>query len=124
MVQTDSETVRAPAPVVVLRLPDGTEVTVDRALVLGRRPAAPEQQADAVPVAVDDPDKTVSKTHALLRPLAGSGGAGAAVELTDLHSTNGTGYGRDEAIMLEAGGSATVMPPASIWLGTCRLELA
>ncbi len=63
---------------------DGRRMTVEGAVALGRRPAAPPSHATAAPVAVDDPKKSVSKTHAVLTAEAG------ALFVTDLHSTNGT----------------------------------
>jgi len=67
-----------------VRLPDGTTYGLGSAgLVLGRNPAAPAAHPDAVPVRIDDPGKSVSKTHALLVP------EGERIRVLDLRSTNG-----------------------------------
>jgi hypothetical protein len=67
-----------------LRLADGAEHEVAVAgVVLGRNPVAPTAHPDAVAVRVDDPGKSVSKTHALLVP------EGERLRVLDLRSTNG-----------------------------------
>ena len=65
-------------------LPGGAEVPLDTAVLLGRDPVAPEGVRGARPIAVRDPQKTVSKTHVLLTPDPGG------VRVRDLNSTNGT----------------------------------
>lgn len=66
-------------------LDDGREVGIrGNGVVLGRRPSVPESHPRAAPLAVDDPFKSVSKTHAV---VAVDGGM---LWVTDLHSTNGT----------------------------------
>lgn len=68
-----------------LVLPDGTELRLDGDTVLGRDPAVSSVTGapDAAAVRVDDPAKTVSKTHARLEPH------GDEVLVHDLGSTNG-----------------------------------
>jgi hypothetical protein len=74
---------REPGPWFV-RLADGVEHELGPAgLVLGRNPVAPAAAAGAAPVRIDDPAKSVSKTHALLVP------EGSALRVLDLRSTNG-----------------------------------
>lgn len=83
-----------------LVLPDGTRVAVDGPLLLGRDPSSSATAADGRPVALVDPGKTVSKTHAVLRPQVPSEGG---IRVTDLHSTNGTA--------ITFGGVRTVLAP-------------
>ncbi|MCM3696114.1 FHA domain-containing protein [Microbacterium oleivorans] len=71
-------------PAASLRLPNGQTVALAGDLVvLGRNPSPPAEAPGAHAVAVDDPTKTISKTHALLRRDAGGW------SITDLSSTNG-----------------------------------
>ncbi len=125
----------APAPVTVLGtplpptgasvatgwrlvLPGGAEVLLDRPVLLGRDPVAPEGVRGAHPIAVRDPEKTVSKTHALLTPEPGG------VRVRDLHSTNGT------TLVLQAGrapvpadGDVLVARPADLLLGRFAVRI-
>jgi len=74
---------REPGPWFV-RLADGVEHELGSGgLVLGRNPVAPPAHASATPVRIDDPGKSVSKTHALLVP------EGTGIRVHDLRSTNG-----------------------------------
>jgi hypothetical protein len=78
-----------PAPVapagLALRLPDGTEIPLDRTLVLGRNPAGRADAHGGVPVAIPDPGRSVSRVHLIIAP-AEPGRAHA----TDAGSGNGT----------------------------------
>ncbi|WP_353987297.1 DUF5684 domain-containing protein [Ruicaihuangia caeni] len=66
-----------------LETADGTRVDLEKPVVLlGRNPTAGES-SDAQTIALDDHDKTVSKTHARLELRAGRW------YVVDLHSTNG-----------------------------------
>ena len=58
-------------------------VSISGALFVGRNPAATPQLAGAGMLAISDPEKTLSKTHALLEV------EGDTLFVTDLHSTNG-----------------------------------
>ncbi|MFF2390508.1 FHA domain-containing protein [Agromyces sp. NPDC058104] len=71
------------APVWRLVGASGLEIVLDGVLVLGRDPVA-AAASDARAVAIDDPTRTVSKTHAVMEPTAGG------VRVTDLRSTNGS----------------------------------
>ncbi len=99
-------------------LPDGSRCPVGSALVLGRDPVAPPSHPGARPVAVLDPAKSVSKTHALLVATA------EGVEVRDLHSTNGVsvtrGGVRDE---LAPGAGASVTAGDRVGLGLLELEV-
>ncbi|WP_157432107.1 FHA domain-containing protein [Agromyces italicus] len=61
----------------------GAEIVIDGVLVLGRDPLA-TAGSKARAVAIDDPTRTVSKTHAVIEP------AEEGVRVTDLRSTNGS----------------------------------
>jgi predicted component of type VI protein secretion system len=68
-------------------------IEVTGRVLLGRDPA--DAKGDAVLVAVDDPERSLSKTHASLRR------AGDALVIEDLDSTNGvsvTRAGREVAV--------------------------
>lgn len=67
-----------------LSLPDATTVPLSGTCVVGRRPVPPPESPDAEPIALADPLKTLSKTHALIE-VANDG-----LWITDLGSTNGT----------------------------------
>lgn len=67
-----------------LRGDGGLEVLVLRPLVLGRDPATGSAGGDAAPIALSDPARSVSKTHALVEVVDD------VLTATDLHSTNGT----------------------------------
>ena len=67
-------------------------------IVLGRNPVAPASHPTASPIPVDDPDRTVSKTHVVLTATR----EGVLVE--DLHSTGGT-------VVVRADGEETPVLP-------------
>ena len=69
-------------------------------IVLGRNPVAPASRPTASLVPVDDPDRTVSKTHVVLTATR----EGVLVE--DLHSTGGT-------VVVRADGQETPVVPGS-----------
>lgn len=73
----------APDVAVVLELESGERRVVDRPTLLGRNPQAPDDGPWNL-VAVDDPTRSVSKTHAELRADP------SGLWLTDRGSTNGT----------------------------------
>jgi hypothetical protein len=90
------------------RLHDGRLLPLATATVLGRNPVAPTgSHANAIPV--DDPNRSVSKTHALLELRDG------LPWVTDLHSTNGTTLTNEvgEAVLCEPG---TPVPVGDGWL--------
>ena len=70
-----------------LVLADGRRLAVASALRIGRDPIADPALPGTVLVSIDDPAKSLSKTHAQLE--AGPG----VIVVTDLHSTNGTRVG-------------------------------
>lgn len=82
----------------LVRFPDGTELPLEGVTVLGRNPVPPDGTATS-PVPVEDPSRSVSKTHALIEVVQG------LPWITDLHSTNGTTLTNEvgEAVACEAG---------------------
>jgi pSer/pThr/pTyr-binding forkhead associated (FHA) protein len=72
----------------------GDRHDIRSATVIGRSPVAPLHVPRAVPLALDDPTKSLSKSHAVLEPL------GDELVVEDLGSTNGT-------IIVEGGGVET-----------------
>ena len=71
-----------------LRFDTGEGVAITAAVLLGRGPDA-AGHPDAVPIALADDTRSLSKTHLLARPVDDG------IELTDCHSTNGSGLIRD-----------------------------
>ncbi len=69
---------------VSIRLDDGRVIALTDSLVIGRDPEGPDA------VAVDDPGRSVSKTH------VGLSLRGGRVGVTDLHSTNGVRVDRGD----------------------------
>ena len=86
------------AATLTLETEDGTRHVITSLAVVGRNPAATGQWAGAVAITIDDPAKSVSKTHAALR------GSAAGSTLVDLDSTNGTG------VIRATGAEETVTP--------------
>jgi len=86
--------------------------------VLGRDPQ-PAATPGARPVAVDDPARTVSKTHAYAEPIA------EGLRVTDLRSTNGVRVeGPDGAVRELAQGEPTLVAVGSaLYLGEFGLRV-
>jgi hypothetical protein len=66
-----------------LSFADGQQLTLSGVLLVGRNPATHESWLDAQTVAVVDPQKTVSKTHAAFESTT------EGIRVYDLDSTNG-----------------------------------
>ncbi|MGV8907370.1 MAG: FHA domain-containing protein [Propionicimonas sp.] len=100
------------------RLHDGQLLPLATATVLGRNPAAPSG-SDAKPIPVDDPNRSVSKTHALLELRQG------LPWVTDLHSTNGTTLTNEvgEAVVCEPGTPVPVGDGWQVGLGEYSLAI-
>ena len=94
-----------------LRLDTGETIPVTAPILFGRDPdAAAHPGARAVPLT--DTTRTLSKTHALVQPVAGG------LEIIDRRSTNGCGVIRGGIeTELASGGSATVAEGDAIRLG-------
>ena len=83
----------------ILRSPDGTNVAIDRPILVGRAPVLRDDLAEPPALMrVPSPGQDISRTHLLVSPDDWE------IRLTDLHSTNGT----------------TIVRPGS---GTDRLKL-
>ncbi|MFF2369634.1 FHA domain-containing protein [Agromyces sp. NPDC058110] len=116
-----------PAPVeaqlagVVFELVSAAGETVELAgrVIVGRNPVADVARPDARPIALVDPTRTVSKTHALVEVREGR------VVITDLHSTNGVAVqaGGGELTVLDPGAPADVEPGSTLRLGDLALTL-
>jgi hypothetical protein len=103
----------------VIELPDGTRRALSGPLLLGRNPAGIPDRPEAGLLAVVDPIKTVSKTHALLEPSADG------VRVRDLHSTNGVAIDTaGERRLLTAGGEAIAPQGSTILLGSFPIGVA
>ncbi|MGC5616485.1 hypothetical protein [Georgenia sp. Z1491] len=100
----------------ILVLPDGTSVLVDRPVLLGRAPDAARFSGDDAPriVQVRSPERDVSATHVEVRP------AGDTVVVTDMDSTNGTVIVLPDqpAFRLHPRTGVPVPPGAYVELGT------
>lgn len=100
-----------------LRADDGTTYLLSRKTVIGRRPSAPLLAPTAIPVQIADPDKTLSKTHALLELGHDS------VWVTDLGSTNGSEIAANPPIELEPSLRTEVAAGSRLRFGDVTLEL-
>ena len=91
-----------------LRFADGAQRRLSETIVLGRNPVPPPG-VTATPVSLNDPHRSVSKTHALLELRDGM------PWLTDLHSSNGTTVTNEvgEAIVCEPG---VALPLGDGWI--------
>lgn len=103
----------------VADLADGQRIVIGGAVVFGRAPSASRAHPDAVLVAVNDPARSVSKTHAMIE-LTPDG-----LALTDLHSTNGVRVRtRERSFEATAGRAVTVGEGDSISLGDFAVTIA
>lgn len=106
-------------PVWLLSLPTGARVPIDGALLVGRNPVRFDRWSDAELLAVADPARSVSKTHAVFEAQ------GDVVRVTDLHSTNGVtlldASGAESA--LPAGAAITLGAGSVVKLGEFRLQI-
>jgi pSer/pThr/pTyr-binding forkhead associated (FHA) protein len=106
-------------PVARLQISNGDEVSVDRAVVIGRAPEARRFNDTEQPllVTVPSPHLEISSTHIEVRP--GTGADHGTAVVTDLGSTNGTvlvqpGLGPED---LAPGVAVQLIPGAIIDLG-------
>ena len=78
--------VEPPPVMAVLRPITGAPVSVDRPVLIGRAPNSAKAGADITPklMTVPSPSHDISRTHVKVEPV------GRTVQVTDLHSTNGT----------------------------------
>ena len=103
-----------------LTLASGGEVEFASRAVAGRAPRAPAGWEGAVLVSIDDPDRTVSKTH------AGFAVDGDAVFVTDLDSTNGVAIVRPDGTesIVEPGRAVAIPEGADVELGSFAVRIA
>jgi hypothetical protein len=105
---------RPPAPGQV-RLSTGQVVTLDRTVVIGRRPRSTRVSGTDLPhlVAVDSPQQDISRSHVELRV------EGESIVATDLRTTNGTTLLRagSEPMRLHPGEGSVVVPGDVLDLG-------
>ncbi|MBK8460844.1 MAG: FHA domain-containing protein [Micropruina sp.] len=106
------------APGWMVRFPDGAQQPLAPVTVWGRNPTAPPA-TNAVPVAVEDPYRSMSKTHALLELRDG------VPQVTDLHSTNGTTVTDDRGALrgCEPGSPVSLGDGWVVGLGSYRITV-
>lgn len=113
---------RRPGPRTAWRLqPDsGDGIVVSGRVVVGRDPRAVDVTAGARPIAIDDPARSLSKTHALLEVVDDR------LLVTDLGSTNGVRIWPEggDAIELESGRPTSVPENAVLLLGDVAFLVA
>lgn len=104
-----------PAPVAVLRirLDDGRDFQLDRSVLVGRNPVGQAGEQHAQLLAVDDPGRSISKTHLHLLT------DGAGIWVTDRHSTNGSAVTTPDGLRttLVPGVPTFVTPGSSVHFG-------
>ncbi len=112
---------REPAPVAVLRirLDDGRDFQLDRNVLVGRNPVGQAGEQQAQLLAVDDPGRSISKTH--LHVLTD----GAGVWVTDRNSTNGSAVTTPDGLRtpLQPGVPAFVSPGSTVHFGDRSFHL-
>ncbi|WP_169583055.1 MULTISPECIES: FHA domain-containing protein [Microbacterium] len=105
---------RPPAPGRI-RVSTGQVLTLDRTVVIGRRPRSTRVSGTDLPhlVAVDSPQQDISRSHVELRV------EGDSIVATDLHTTNGTTLLRTgvDPMRLHPGEGTVVVPGDVIDLG-------
>lgn len=102
-----------------LRLPDGTTRTLPVLAVVGRRPVAPASHPGAQPLVLPDPERMLSKSHALLESDT------EGIWVTDLGSTNGTTHLPASGPEREcgAGERVRVAPGDALLIAEVRVEI-
>lgn len=104
-----------PAPVAVLRirLDDGRDFQLDRSVLVGRNPVGQAGEQHAQLLAVDDPGRSISKTHLHLLT------DGAGIWVTDRQSTNGSAVTTADGLRtpLVPGVPTFVTPGSSVHFG-------
>ncbi len=118
----DLDSTRMAGPIVdagwIASLPDGRMVPLTSGAYFGRSPSGDNGDPTAVLVPIDDPGKSMSKTHARIDTR------GASVLVTDLHSTNGTKVTVDGVTTSLAPGVAWPLASgAVVLLGSYPIEL-
>jgi len=106
-------------PVFTLASAAGETIELTGRVIVGRNPTIDAAHVGATPIALADPTRTVSKTHALIDVREGR------VVITDLHSTNGVAVqaGGGELTVLDPGAPAELEVGATLRLGDLALTL-
>ena len=91
-----------------LMLADGRRVSVKEPIVVGRKPDAVDGYPGAKLVSVEDPGKTVSKSHAVVVPY------GEGLYVIDLGSTNGVAVVADGGRRAVSTTEFTAAPDGSV----------
>ena len=109
----------APAAVLRIRLDDGRDFQLDRNVLVGRNPVGQAGEQQAQLLAVDDPGRSISKTH--LHVLTD----GAGVWVTDRNSTNGSAVTTPDGLRtpLQPGVPAFVSPGSTVHFGDRSFHL-
>lgn len=99
--------------------PGQLEVLLLRPVVLGRDPGPDAARPGAAPIPLQDPARSVSKTHALVEVVDDR------VMITDLHSTNGTRVLTAEGLVheLEPGMATRAESGTTVLLGEFAVRL-
>ena len=115
--------VDAPASHGTVALSTGQRLTLDRTVIIGRRPRATRASGETMPhlVAVESPQQDISRSHLEIRPEVDS------VVVIDLHTTNGSTLLRPGAdpVRLHPGEHTLVLDGDTVDLGdgvTARFE--
>lgn len=107
--------ISGPGPVAVLRirLDDGRDFQLDRSVLVGRNPVGQAGEQHAQLLAVDDPGRSISKTHLHLLT------DGAGIWVTDRQSTNGSAVTTPDGLRtpLVPGVPTFVTPGSSVHFG-------
>jgi uncharacterized RDD family membrane protein YckC len=103
----------APVAVLRIRLDDGRDFQLDRSVLVGRNPVGQTGEQQAQLLAVDDPGRSISKTHLHLLT------DGAGIWVTDRNSTNGSAVTTPDGhrTPLQPGVPAFVTPGSSVHFG-------
>ncbi|MFB8370639.1 RDD family protein [Pseudarthrobacter sp. NPDC055928] len=109
----------APVAVLRIRLDDGRDFQLDRNVLVGRNPVGQAGEQQAQLLAVDDPGRSISKTH--LHVLSD----GAGVWVTDRNSTNGSAVTTPDGLRtpLKPGVPAFVSPGSTVHFGDRSFHL-
>jgi len=104
----------------VLSFDDGARIPLDAGVLIGRNPAARAGEEQLRLLSLDDPGRSISKTHLLVVPASG----GAWV--TDRQSTNGSGemLADGTLVRLVAGEARFVRPGSTVKFGDRTFKLS
>lgn len=112
-------TYSAPVAVLRIKLDDGRDFQLDRNVLVGRNPVGQTGEQQAQLLAVDDPGRSISKTHLHLLT------DGPGVWVTDRNSTNGSAVTTPDGrrTPLQPGVPAFVSPGSTVHFGDRSFHL-